>query len=45
MIEFICGLFLGAMLGMMLMCILAMSETDCTGDCAQGKNCTCRGNK
>ena len=41
MIEFVLGVLVGYMLGVIVMCLLSMTGDDCTGDCNQGRNCTC----
>jgi hypothetical protein len=49
MTFFIFGLFAGCFLGVAVMCLMAMArdpldvDTGCTGDCNQGRRCTCVG--
>jgi hypothetical protein len=45
-IGFVIGLFVGVCMGVFLMCLLQMARDPfdvegCTGDCDQGRNCTC----
>jgi hypothetical protein len=43
----IVGLVVGMFAGVFVMCLMQMAhdpfdvDTDCTGDCNQGRNCTC----
>ena len=46
MIWFFVGLWIGALGGVFVMCLMQMARTSddesrCTGDCNQGRNCTC----
>ncbi len=40
--SFIAGIFIGTMLGVGVMCVMAMAS-DCNGDCDQGRRCNCAG--